>query len=50
MSTRKIVTGPTFDEMLHPEKIAPEVRELALRKMDEDPLDPINLFNITWKG
>lgn len=49
MST-KIITGPTFDEMLHPEKIDPEVRAEALRKMEEDPLDPINLFNITWKG
>jgi cysteine synthase A len=45
----KIITGPTFEEMLHPEKIDPEVRAEALRMMDEDPLDPINLFNITWK-
>ncbi len=49
MSKRKIITGPTFEEMLHPEKIAPAVRAEALRKMKEDPLDPINLFNITWK-
>ncbi|HLV44875.1 MAG TPA: pyridoxal-phosphate dependent enzyme, partial [Aggregatilineales bacterium] len=45
----KIITGPTFDEMLHPEKINPEVRAQALRAKTEDPLDPINLFNITWK-
>lgn len=49
MSETKIITGPTFEEMLHPEKIAPEVRATALRMMQEDPLDPINLFNITWK-
>ncbi|MBN1310145.1 MAG: pyridoxal-phosphate dependent enzyme [Anaerolineae bacterium] len=49
MGTKQIVTGPTFEEMLYPEKIAPEVRARALRLMDEDPLDPINLFNITWK-
>ncbi|GAB4478238.1 MAG: pyridoxal-phosphate dependent enzyme [Anaerolineae bacterium] len=46
---RKIITGPTFAEMLHPETIDPAVRAEALRKMTEDPLDPINLFNITWK-
>jgi cysteine synthase A len=45
----KLITGPTFEEMLYPEKIAPETRATALRMMEEDPLDPINLFNITWK-
>jgi cysteine synthase len=49
MSSKKIITGPTFHEMLHPETITPAVRAEALRKMQEDPLDPINLFNITWK-
>jgi cysteine synthase A len=49
MSEQRIITGPTFDEMLHPEKIAPDIRAKALRMMEEDPLDPINLFNITWK-
>ncbi len=49
MSETKIITGPTFEEMLHPEKIDPEVRARALRMRTEDPLDPINLFNITWK-
>ncbi len=45
----KLITGPTFEEMLHPEKIDPDVRQRALRMMQEDPLDPINLYNITWK-
>lgn len=44
-----MITGPTFAEMLHPYKIAPEVRAKALRAKREDPLDPINLFNITWR-
>ncbi len=44
-----IILGPTFEEMLHPEKIAPEIRKRALTKKMEDPLDPINLFNITWR-
>lgn len=36
--------------MLHPEKIDKTIRERALKAMKEDPLDPINLFNITWKN
>ena len=37
MSEQRIITGPTFDEMLHPEKIAPDIRAKALRMMEEDP-------------
>ena len=44
-----LVTGPTFEEMLHPDKIDPAIREKALRARQEDPLDPINLYNITWR-
>ena len=49
MSNHKLITGPTFEEMLHPEKIEPAVRQQALWAREEDPLDPVNLFNITWK-
>jgi cysteine synthase len=35
--------------MLGPEKIGPGIREKALRAAREDEMDPINLFNITWK-
>ncbi len=42
------VWGPTFDEMLNPNTIAPEIREKAKKAMIESPLDPINLFNINW--
>ncbi|MGB8647995.1 MAG: pyridoxal-phosphate dependent enzyme [Anaerolineae bacterium] len=45
-----IILGPTFEEMLHPNKIAPEIRQQALAKKVKDPLDPINLFNITWRN
>lgn len=45
-----LTTGPTFDEMLHPEKIDSEVRKRALEMRTKDPLDPINLFNITWRS
>jgi cysteine synthase A len=47
---KPMIIGPTFEEMLHPEKIGPQTRQKALRAMKEDPLDPINLFNITWKS
>jgi cysteine synthase len=43
------ITGPTFEEMLHPQTIAPHIREKALRARESDPLDPINLYNITWR-
>lgn len=44
-----MITGPTFEEMLHPQKIAPSIREKALAARQNDPLDPVNLFNITWR-
>ncbi|MFZ4816036.1 MAG: PLP-dependent cysteine synthase family protein [Phototrophicaceae bacterium] len=44
-----MITGPTFEEMLHPQAIAPEIRQRALEARTADPLDPINLFNITWR-
>jgi len=44
------VFGPTFEEMLHPSRIKPEIRELALKAAKDDPLDPINLYNITWRN
>jgi cysteine synthase len=44
-----MITGPTFEEMLHPDKIAPEIRQRALNAKRQAPLDPINLFNITWR-
>ncbi|MBL8147834.1 MAG: pyridoxal-phosphate dependent enzyme [Anaerolineae bacterium] len=35
--------------MLHPGKIDPVIRARALKAKTENPLDPINLFNITWR-
>lgn len=42
--------GPTFEEMLHPSRINPDVRARALKAKREDPLAPINLFNVTWRN
>jgi cysteine synthase len=43
------VYGPTFEEMLHPDRLPPELRGRAQRALSAAPLDPINLYNITWK-
>lgn len=45
---KKIPFGPTYEEMLHPSKIDPDVRRRALAAK-KDELDPTNLFNITWR-
>jgi cysteine synthase len=49
MTERKIPFGPSYDEMLYPERIDGKVREKALTALEGNELDPVNLFNITWK-
>src|SRR5258708_22677496 len=44
-----MITGPTFEEMLHPQQIDPAVRSKAAGARASAPLDPVNLFNITWR-
>jgi cysteine synthase len=44
-----LILGPTFEEMLHPDKIAPDIHKRAMEMKTQNPLDPINLFNITWR-
>lgn len=46
----KIPFGPTYDEMLNPALLDEPVRAKALKAFNENELDPINLFNITWKN
>lgn len=49
-ATVKMIFGPTFGEMLHPDKIEPQCRREALTAVENgDELNPINLFNISWK-
>lgn len=50
MTHKTMITGPTFEEMLHPDRIDPAIRAKALEMATKDPLDPINLFNITWRN
>jgi cysteine synthase A len=49
VSERKLITGPTFEEMLHPHLIDPDIRAKAFDARTTDPLASINLFNITWR-
>ena len=44
-----LVTGPTYEEMLHPHMLDPNLRAKALSAKRGDSLDPLNLFNITWR-
>jgi len=46
----KIPYGPTYEEMLHPSKIDSDTRKKALAALEDDELNPLNLFNITWKN
>ncbi len=46
----RAMLGPTFEEMLHPAAIDPAVRARAVTALTEAPLDPVNLYNITWRG
>jgi len=48
--SKQLVYGPTYEEMLHPEKIRPDIRKKALEVAKDDPLSPYNLFNITWRN
>ncbi len=44
------ITGPTFEEMLHPQRIDADIRARAQAASQHDPLDPVNLFSISWRG
>ncbi len=44
-----LVWGPTYEEMLHPSSIDPRVRAEALDALEKDPLDKVNLYNISWR-
>ncbi len=49
MAKDNIILGPTFEEMLHPETVPIAIRRQAQEMKDRDPLDPVNLFNISWR-
>ena len=41
--------GPSYEEMLHPSRLPGGLRERALSVRARDELDPLNLYNITWR-
>jgi cysteine synthase len=44
-----MIHGPTYTEMRDPSLLPPKIRARAIAAQREAPLDPINLFNITWR-
>ncbi len=44
------VYGPTFAEMRDPSLLPEAFRKRATDALEGDPLNPINLYNITWKA
>ena len=46
----KIPFGPTYDEMLDPDLLDQDLRLRAVAALRQDELNPINLFNITWRN
>ena len=47
--TRSFIGGPTFAEMRDPSRLPADLRAQA-REARARPLDPLNLFNISWKA
>ncbi|HSL93955.1 MAG TPA: pyridoxal-5'-phosphate-dependent protein subunit beta, partial [Bacillota bacterium] len=45
----RVPMGPTYEEMLFPDRQPTALREKARLAREHDELDPHNLFNITWK-
>ena len=43
-----MIHGPTYSEMRDPSRLPEELRQRARIARREAPLDPVNLFNITW--
>ncbi len=41
--------GPTFEEMLHPDRIPAKIRKDAQAAYEGGPLSPLNLYNINWR-
>ncbi len=43
-----MIHGPTYAEMRDPSRLPPDLRARARAAAQELPLDPVNLYNITW--
>ncbi|MFH1829246.1 MAG: pyridoxal-phosphate dependent enzyme [Pseudomonadota bacterium] len=47
--TQNYLWGPTFEEMLYPDRMPAKLRSEALSAQNKYPLSPLNLFNINWR-
>ena len=45
----ELISGPTYEEMLHPSKIDTARRQAATALRQTDPLHWMNLYNISWR-
>ena len=45
-----LTPGPTYAEMRHPSTLPAELRRRAVERARSNELDPLNLFNITWRN
>jgi cysteine synthase len=45
-----LTSGPTYAEMRDPSTLPEALRRRALEVARSNPLDPLNLFNITWRN
>lgn len=48
--SKSLIPGPTYAEMRNPLLLPAELRERARTALEENELDPVNLFNINWKN
>jgi cysteine synthase A len=44
-----LVWGPTYEEMLHPFLIDEKLKKEAIEARSSDPLNFLNLYNISWR-
>ncbi len=44
-----ITPGPTYDEMLNPTLLPDDLRAAAQQALTDDEMDPLNLWNISWR-
>ncbi len=45
-----LTPGPTYEEMRSPSALPAKLRQAAVEKARTNQLDPLNLFNITWRN
>ena len=44
------IFGPTYEEMLYPWKVDEKIKRDVAKIASDDPLNPLHLFNISWRN